>query len=149
MYQLRREQIVHTDLKSCWEFFSSPKNLSRITPKEMGFEITSGVPASMYEGQIISYSVRPVLGIKLEWVTEIKSVRKEQYFVDEQRKGPYRLWHHEHFFEETGEGVRMIDVVSYELPFGFLGRLVHRLFVRKKLESIFDYRLQQINQIFG
>lgn len=149
MYQLKRTQIVKTDIDTCWKFFSSPANLAKITPKYMGFDVLTSVPKEMYEGLMIAYTVKPLLGISMNWVTEITHVKDRNYFVDEQRKGPYKIWHHEHHFKEIEEGVEMTDIVSYELPMGVLGRLAHPILVRKKLEEIFDYRNKVIEEIFG
>jgi ligand-binding SRPBCC domain-containing protein len=148
MYQLKRQQLVKTDMASCWDFFSSPGNLQKITPKYMGFDVLTDVPDNMYEGLIIEYRVRPLLSIPMNWITEITHVKEHQFFVDEQRKGPYRIWHHEHHFETAQNGVLMSDIVSYELPFGILGKIVHPLFVQKKLNEIFDFRLQVVDDIF-
>ena len=149
MYQLKRKQIVKTDLKTCWDFFSSPQNLKKITPEYMGFNIKYELPEKMYEGLMIEYTVKPVLGIPMTWVTEIKTVKDNLFFVDEQRKGPYKIWHHEHHFKEDDGGIEMTDIVSYEIPLGIIGRLAHSLFVRKKLESIFNYRIQMVDEIFS
>lgn len=148
MYQLKRTQFVKTDLETCWKFFSAPANLQVITPDYMGFRVLTEVPDEMYHGLIISYKVSPVLRIPMNWVTEITYVADKRYFVDEQRHGPYRLWHHEHHFREVEGGVEMTDIVSYSLPFGFLGRFVHWLFVRKQLEAIFEYRTRKVDQLF-
>jgi ligand-binding SRPBCC domain-containing protein len=148
MYQLIRKQFVPTDLETCWNFFSSPKNLKTITPDYMGFDILVDIPEKMYEGLMIEYKVRPVLGIPMNWITEIKYVHDHKFFVDEQRKGPYKIWHHEHHFESVDGGVMMTDIVSYELPFGFLGKIAHPLFVRKKLEEIFDYRYKKVEEMW-
>ena len=115
----------------------------------MGFEIKTQLPEKMYEGLMISYTVRPVFGIPISWITEIKTVVENQFFVDEQRKGPYSIWHHEHHFKAKNGGTEMIDVVSYTLPFGLIGKILHRLFVRKKLEEIFDYRFKKVEEIFN
>jgi ligand-binding SRPBCC domain-containing protein len=149
MYQIKRTQIVKTDLNTCWEFFSSPKNLQKITPKYMGFDVRTEVPAKMYEGLMIEYRVRPLMNIPMTWITEITHVKDHQFFVDEQRKGPYRLWHHEHHFREIPEGVEMTDIVSYELPMGPLGKLVHPILVKKKLEEIFAYRFKIVEELFN
>lgn len=115
----------------------------------MKFNVLTSVPAKMYEGLMIAYKVSPVLGIPLNWVTEIKYVHDHQFFVDEQRTGPYRMWHHEHHFKVVDGGVEMTDIVSYELPLGFLGKIAHVLFVRKQLEGIFDYRFKKVEELFG
>ncbi len=149
MYQLKRKQFVKTDLSTCWDFFSSPQNLKKITPPYMGFNIKYELPEKMYEGLMIEYTVKPLLGIPMSWVTEIKTVKDKQFFVDEQRKGPYKMWHHEHHFKEVEGGVEMTDIVSYEIPLGFLGHFAHFLFVRKKLVEIFDFRIKMVDEIFS
>lgn len=149
MYQLKRTQFVKTDLETCWNFFSAPANLQVITPDYMGFKVLTEVPDKMYHGLIISYKVSPVLHIPLNWVTEITYVKDGSYFVDEQRQGPYKLWHHEHHFKEVEGGVEMTDIVSYSLPFGFLGRFAHWLFIKKQLEGIFNYRVQKVDELFN
>lgn len=148
MYQLIRKQIVHTDLETCWDFFSNPSNLKLITPEYMGFDLKTETPNLMYEGLIISYSVRPLLNIPMEWVTEITHVKDKSFFVDEQRVGPYKLWHHEHHFKEIDQGVEMIDIVSYEPPFGILGKIVHPFIIKPKLEEIFAFRFKKVDSIF-
>ncbi len=148
MYQLKTKQFVKTDMATCWDFFSDPKNLSKITPQSMGFIVRTELPDKMYEGLMIEYTVRPMLGIPMNWITEIKTVKNHSFFVDEQRKGPYRIWHHEHHFKEVDGGVEMTDIVSYELPFGFLGRLMHPILVKNKLKEIFDYRRQKVDELF-
>lgn len=115
----------------------------------MGFIVRTEVPEKMYEGLMIEYTVKPLLGIPMRWVTEIKTVRENAFFVDEQRVGPYTLWHHEHHFKAVSGGVEMTDIVSYQLPLGILGRLMHALFIRKKLESIFAYRFQAVETLFN
>lgn len=148
MYQLKRTQFIPADLETCWHFFSNPNNLEKITPKSMGFVVRTQVPDVMYPGMMIGYYVRPLLGIRLKWVTEITHVKDGLFFVDEQRIGPYRLWHHEHHFKAVDHGVEMTDIVSYQLPFGWLGRLAHSLFVKKKLEHIFAYRVKRVEELF-
>lgn len=149
MYQLIRKQFVPTDLQTCWDFFSSPKNLKTITPPYMGFDVLTEIPEKMYEGLMIEYRVTPLLGIPMNWITEIKYVHDHKFFVDEQRKGPYKIWHHEHHFKAVDGGVEMLDIVSYELPLGFLGKLAHPLIVKNKLEEIFAYRFKKVEEIFG
>lgn len=149
MYQLKKKQLVKTDLETCWNFFSSPKNLKVITPDYMGFNVKTDVPEKMYEGLMIEYKVTPLLNIPMNWITEIKYVHDKKFFVDEQRKGPYSLWHHEHHFKEVDEGVMMTDIVSYRVPLGFLGKLAHPLFVKGKLEEIFDYRVKKVDELFN
>jgi ligand-binding SRPBCC domain-containing protein len=148
MYQLKTKQFVKTDMATCWDFFSDPKNLSKITPQSMGFIVRTELPDKMYEGLMIEYTVSPMLGIPMNWITEIKTVKNHSFFVDEQRKGPYRIWHHEHHFKVVEGGVEMTDIVSYELPLGFLGRLMHPILVKNKLKEIFDYRRQKVDELF-
>ena len=148
MYQLKRQQLVKTDMATCWDFFSSPGNLQKITPKYMGFDVLTEVPEKMYEGLMIEYRVRPLLGIPMNWITEITHVKEHQFFVDEQRKGPYRIWHHEHHFETVDNGVLMSDIVSYELPYGILGKIAHPILVQGKLNEIFDVRFSIVEEIF-
>ena len=149
MYQLIKKQCVKTDLQTCWDFFSSPRNLKEITPDYMGFDVLTEIPEKMYEGLMIEYKVTPLLNIPMNWITEIKYVHDKEFFVDEQRKGPYKIWHHEHHFKAVEGGVEMTDIVSYEIPLGFLGRLMHPLVVKKKLEEIFEYRVKRVDEIFN
>lgn len=140
-YQFKEELYVPADLKSVWDFISTPKNLKEITPDYMGFDITStNLPEKMYPGMIISYKVSPLLGIKTTWVTEITQVKEGEFFIDEQRVGPYSMWHHQHIIRPKGKGTQMLDIVSYQPPFGPLGSLANRLIIRKKLKEIFAYR---------
>jgi ligand-binding SRPBCC domain-containing protein len=149
IYSMEVRQLLDIPMAKAWEFFSSPENLAKITPEHMGFQITSGTPEKMYTGQIISYKVSPFPGFKTNWVTEITHVSDGKFFVDEQRFGPYQMWHHEHHFQAINNGVMMTDRVSYKLPFGFLGRIAHALFVRKQLKQIFEYREVYLENLFG
>lgn len=148
VYTLVKEQVIPSDLKQVWDFFSSPDNLKTITPPYMGFDIVRGKTPKMFQGQIIEYRVRPLLGIPLRWVTEITHCVDLKYFVDEQRFGPYRLWHHQHHFKETPEGIYMKDEVNYALPGSFIGEMVHPLLVKNRLQEIFDYRYKVIEEVF-
>ena len=141
IYTLEVQQFLTISLAEAWNFFSSPGNLSKITPEHMGFSITSGTPGKMYPGQIITYKVAPFPGLKTNWVSEITHVTDQSFFVDEQRFGPYRMWHHEHHFEVQNGGVLMTDRVSYKLPFGIFGHIAHALFVRRQLKQIFEFRI--------
>ena len=145
IYKLSRSQYIDASPEKIWEFVSSPGNLARITPPSMGFEITSPVEDKMYEGMIITYRVRPLAGIPVTWVTEITHLTEGRYFVDEQRSGPYSLWHHRHFIEPQGNGTLMTDMVTYIPPLGILGRIANALFIRKKLSRIFDFREKAMN----
>lgn len=150
MYQLKVHQKIPASVGEAWEFISSPHNLKRITPDYMGFEITNEpIPYKMYEGMIITYNVTPLLGIKMQWVTEITHVKELKYFVDEQRVGPYTMWHHEHHLIELDGGIEMMDIVSYKPPMGFIGKMANAIFINKQLQGIFDYRFQAIERIFG
>ncbi|WP_038528947.1 SRPBCC family protein [Formosa agariphila] len=150
VYQFKREQFFNQSIDVLWEFISSPKNLKTITPDYMGFDIVSkDLPNAMYEGMIINYKVSPVLGIKTTWVTEITHVKNKHYFVDEQRVGPYKIWHHQHFLEETNGGTLMKDIVTYQPPFGILGVLANSIMIKHKLNEIFEYRNTVLNELFG
>lgn len=146
VYTLQTEQIIPISLAEAWDFFSSPANLAKITPSHMGFNIISKHHGEkMYAGQIIEYTVKPIWGIPLYWMTEITHVQEGAYFVDEQRFGPYVMWHHQHHFKEVSEGVMMTDIVHYKIPLGFLGDIAHWLFVKKQLQGIFDFRFKAVN----
>lgn len=148
-YQLKKVQQLHTNLETAWDFFSSPHNLSKITPKDMNFRVLTDTDGkSIYEGMIIDYKVSPLLGISMNWQTEIIKVEPLKYFVDFQNKGPYKLWHHLHEFEENEKGVLMTDTVDYELPFGFIGDIAHNIIVKNKLEKIFDFRKSFLDEKF-
>lgn len=149
IYKLERRQFVPITIDQAWNFFSSPKNLKKITPDYLGFEITSDVQDKMYAGMIITYIVKPLLGIPLRWMTEIKHVDEPNFFVDEQRVGPYKIWHHEHHFAEVEGGVDMKDIIHYAMPLGILGRIAHGITVKKQLNDIFNYRITAINKEFG
>ena len=149
MYQYTSRQKLTTTMEEAWTFLSDPKNLKRITPDYMGFDIISGAERKMFPGQIIQYRLTPILGIPFRWVTEITHVQKGDFFVDEQRFGPYTFWHHKHFIKKTADGVVMEDIVDYKLPLGPLGWLAHALFVRTKVKQIFDYREKALNEIFN
>ena len=150
IYKKESVQHVTASLEECWSFFSSPRNLQKITPSDMGFEITDYDGKTVYPGQVIQYKVRPLLGITLSWMTVITAVKENSYFIDEQRFGPYSLWHHKHFFEATPDGgVKMTDVVHYGLPLGFLGRIMNTLVVKNKLKEIFDFREKAVDKMFN
>lgn len=146
-YQFQRTQKIKASIDEVWDFISSPANLKEITPDYMGFDITSKeTPDKMYQGLIISYKVSPLLGIKTTWVTEISQVKDKEYFVDEQRVGPYKLWHHQHIIVPINGGVLMKDIVSYVPPFGFLGVIANKLIIRNKLNEIFNFRTKAIEK---
>jgi len=149
IFRLHKKQNLPISINEAWDFLSSPANLKIITPGYMGFNILSGADRPMYPGQIIQYIVTPILGIKTKWVTEITHVMDKKYFVDEQRFGPYALWHHKHFIKEIKGGVEMEDIIDYKVPFGFLGQLAQPILVKPKLEEIFNYRTKKLEELFG
>lgn len=149
VFRMETKQNLPISIDEAWEFFSSPSNLKVITPDYMGFEIIFGADSQMFAGQIIEYKVSPLLNIKTNWVTEISHVVEKNYFVDEQRFGPYKLWHHKHFFKMVEGGIEMIDIVDYKLPFGALGRFIHPFIVKPKLKEIFNYRRKKLIDLFG
>ncbi len=150
VYSIKTVQRMPVSLAQAWDFFSSPANLQTITPPYMGFTIISQHHGDkMYPGQIIEYKVTPVLGIPLYWMTEITHVQEERFFVDEQRFGPYSLWHHQHHFKAIEGGVEMTDIVHYKLPLWWLGDMANALFVKKQLAGIFEYRKKKVEEMFG
>lgn len=149
LYRLTARQAFPISAADAWAFLSDPGNLQRITPAHMGFEILSGADTKMYAGQIIHYTVAPFPGFRTRWVTEISHVSEGHYFVDEQRFGPYSLWHHKHFIAEVPGGIEMQDIIDYKLPLGILGRFAHALFVRRQLTTIFKYRKKVLEEEFG
>lgn len=142
-------QKLPISVPRAWDFFSNPKNLERITPPWLALRITSEVPEEMYPGMIITYDVSPFLGIPVNWVTEITHIVRPNLFVDEQRFGAYRFWHHKHFYREISSGIEMRDLVHYVMPFGFFGRLFGNLVVNKKVIDIFNYRHKLLEELFG
>ena len=147
---LKRTQQLPISITEAWEFFSAPGNLKIITPPYMGFEVISDSDSKkMYAGQIITYYVKPVLNLKMFWMTEITHVKEPEYFIDEQRFGPYQFWHHTHFFREIPGGVEMRDLVHYRLPLGPFGKLMNALLVKKQLAAIFDFRTNVLEERFG
>jgi len=144
------KQKLPISLITAWDFLSDPKNLKTISPPSMGFEITSkNAGQSMYPGMIITYKVRPLLNIPLRWVTEITQVREGEYFIDNQKAGPYSFWHHQHFIKEIEGGVEMTDIVNYAAPFGFIGVIAEKIFINKKVRGIFEYREKILFELFG
>lgn len=150
IYTLETQQELNIPLEKAWNYFSSPKNLANITPNEMGFNITSKVDKKAYVGQIITYKVGVLPFIKTNWVTEITAVKNQAFFIDEQRFGPYSMWHHEHFFEALPNGnTLMKDKVSYKIPFGFLGHIAQGVFIKSQLTKIFTYRYSTLEMLFN
>jgi len=148
MIRLFYQQTLPISLETAWDFFSTPANLNEITPPDMSFEITSELPEKMYEGLFITYKISPIPLMKFDWCTEITHVSPLSYFVDEQRSGPYNIWHHEHHFEEVSTGVLMTDLLHYDIGKGLLGKIAGSLFVHQKVSSIFEYRKKKLFTIF-
>ncbi|WP_340158188.1 SRPBCC family protein [uncultured Maribacter sp.] len=149
LYQLHSKQALPISRHEAWQFLSDPANLKVITPKHMGFNILTGADREMFPGQIIQYKVSPFPGFTTKWVTEITHVAQGSFFVDEQRFGPYALWHHKHFIKEIDEGVEMEDIIDYKLPLGILGQIAHPILVKKQLQEIFSFREQKLQELFG
>ncbi len=150
VYSLKTIQNVSTDINTAWDFFSKPENLNAITPKKLGFKIIGDtLKNNMYAGQVIEYTVKPLLGIPLYWMTEITHVKDKEYFVDEQRFGPYSLWHHQHHFKQTNNGIEMTDLVHYKVPFWFIGDIANAIIVKKQLKEIFEYRWKIVEEKYG
>jgi len=152
VYSLKAVQKIPVDLKTAWDFFSKPGNLNTITPKKLGFKIlnvSNAYKEEMYAGQIIEYNVKPLFGIPLYWMTEITQVKDKEYFIDEQRFGPYSLWHHQHHFKQIQNGIEMTDIVHYKIPFWFIGDFANTIIVQKQLEGIFKYRYRMVQEKYG
>ncbi len=149
IYKINTKQCFPISKNEAWDFISKPENLKIITPDYMSFNILSGAEKSMFAGQIIEYIVTPILGIKTKWITEITHVVDGEYFVDEQRFGPYSFWHHKHFIKEIPGGIEMEDIVDYKLPFGILGEIFHPILVKPKLNEIFEFRRNKLIELFG
>ena len=150
-YQLEFTQKLPVDLDTAWDFFSSPLNLAEITPEDMSFDVTSkrSDHTKMYPGLIITYKVSPLFGIKLDWMTEITHVKDREYFVDEQRFGPFAFWHHQHHFSKIEGGVLMHDILHYAIGWGPIGKIANAITVNKKIKEIFRFRQQKVEAIFG
>ena len=151
LHTIKTKQLINSDIATVWEFISTPSNLALITPDFMRFEILNDKRdiGKMYPGQTIEYKVSPLKGIRMNWVTEITHVLENEYFVDEQRMGPYSFWHHKHFLKEVGYAVEMTDIVHYRVPLGPLGVLLNTIFIKNRLKVIFDYRFNKIKEIFN
>jgi ligand-binding SRPBCC domain-containing protein len=150
-YRIEFIQKIPVDLDTAWDFFSSPSNLTKITPDDMTFEVTTPnlEKTKMYSGMIITYKVSPLLGIKLNWMTEITHVKEKEYLIDEQRFGPFAFWHHNHHFEAVEGGVLMHDILHYGVGWGVFGSIANAIIVNKKINSIFDFRFKKVEQLFG
>jgi len=150
VYQFYKEHKIPKSIDQVWDFISSPKNLKRITPDYMGFDINSDhISEKMYPGMMISYTVKPIFSLKMNWVTEITQVQERVFFIDEQRVGPYKIWHHEHRIAKIDGGVLMTDLITYRPPFGFIGKIANRLMIKGKLNEIFVYRENALIEVFG
>lgn len=149
VYTLKTKQKLKININQAWDFFSNPKNLKELTPKHLGFNITNELPDRMHPGMLITYRLSPIKGFPVTWVTEITQVSEPNYFIDNQRFGPYSMWHHQHFFKEVEGGVEMDDIIHYVIPFGIFGRIAHSLFVRRQLNGIFAYRKKVLKELFG
>ena len=148
LHTLHREQIILAPRQQIWEYFCDPCNLNEMTPPDMNFEIITQNLPRMYAGQLIEYRVEFIRGLRSRWLTEIAHVREQEYFVDEQRSGPYQFWYHEHTFQIVPGGTFMIDNVTYSIGFGALGDVLNAVWIGARLKSIFDFRVQMIKQIF-
>jgi ligand-binding SRPBCC domain-containing protein len=150
IHVLRQAQIVPASLEKCWAFFSDPRNLARITPPALDFQVLTELPPEMHPGLMIEYRVRPLFSLPMRWLTEITHVDRPRGFVDEQRVGPYRIWHHEHHFRALADGrTEMRDIVHYVLPFSPFSEIVHPWLVAPQLQRIFDFREKAVREIFG
>ena len=148
MYRLKRKQFLPINLDQAWEFFATPKNLNEVTPEDMVFEITSELPDKMYEGLMITYRIKPMMNIPINWCTEITHIKEKEFFVDDQRKGPYNIWHHEHHFKAVEGGVLMTDLLHYDIGKSIFGWIAGKLFVHNKVRQIFDYRYKALENYF-
>jgi ligand-binding SRPBCC domain-containing protein len=150
IHVLDSSQIIKASIERAWEFFSNPHNLAKITPPELDFTVLTALPERIHSGMMIEYRVRPLLGIPVRWLTEITHVEPGKFFVDEQRIGPYRIWHHEHHFKPLdGERIEMTDRVTYVLPFAPFGDLMHPFLVKPQLAKIFGFREKAVNALFS
>lgn len=150
LYTLYAKQTVAKERDILWDFFRKPRNLNKLTPEDVEFKIISGKSDDFYIGKVISYKIKPFKMINLNWVTEISQIKEGSYFIDNQIFGPYKLWHHEHHFKSNSDGsTDIIDKVKYKLPFNILGRLMHKIVIRKKLYNIFKFRQKKINDLFS
>ena len=148
MKRLKQEQFLPITLDEAWQFFATPKNLNEITPSDMVFEIVSELPEKMYAGMLINYRLKPMLNIPINWCTEITHIKESEYFVDEQRQGPYKMWHHEHHFKAVDGGVLMTDILHYDIGKWIVGSIAGKLFVDKKVKAIFEYRTAMLQTYF-
>jgi ligand-binding SRPBCC domain-containing protein len=148
MHTLKQEQFLPISLDQAWEFFATPKNLNEVTPDDMVFEITSELPDKMYEGLMITYRIKPMMNIPINWCTEITHIKEKEFFVDDQRKGPYNIWHHEHHFGAVAGGVMMTDLLHYDIGKSIFGWIAGKMFVHRKVRKIFEYRHKTLEAYF-
>jgi len=150
LYTLYANQTVNKETSLLWDFFRKPSNLNKLTPEDVNFKIQSGASDDFYEGKIISYKINPFKFVTLNWITEISHVKEGSYFIDNQISGPYKMWHHEHHFKSNNNGTTdVIDKVTYKMPFYILGSLIHKIFIKSKLEEIFIFRQKKIDELFN
>jgi ligand-binding SRPBCC domain-containing protein len=149
IYCLKRRQLLPISLTEAWKFFSQPLNLPQITPPWLELKLTCTVPEMMHAGMLITYRLKPLLGLPVTWISEITHAREPEFFVDEQRFGPYRFWHHQHLFKTVKDGTEISDIVHYAFGFGMLSPLLDRLFIQPRLKNIFEYRSDKLNQLFN
>ena len=142
-------QRLPIQVEEAWDFFTSPGNLSLITPPWLDYRLSSNPPEYMHPGTLYSAQIRPFPGISMQWITEITYIRPPSLFITDQRVGPFKVWHHEYHFREHADGVELEDIVQYGLPLGPIGSLVHDLYVRRKLHEVFTYRAQSLERRFG
>jgi len=147
-YKLTKIIELPISVDRAWNFFSNPNNLKKIMPPKMNFAVIEGATLPLYEGQIIQYNVTPLLFLKTTWISEITHIKKPHYFIDTQLEGPYKLWHHKHFLEATPKGTKVTDVIHYQIPFGIIGKMLHFIIIKPKLNKIFNYRTQYIKSLF-
>jgi ligand-binding SRPBCC domain-containing protein len=150
VYSIKAIQKIPVSLNEAWDFFSHPRNLAKMTPEKLNLKFVNELYGDeMYAGQVMEYKVKPLLGIPMYWMTEITHVQSKQFFVDEQRFGPYSMWHHQHHFKVLDGGVEMTDLIHYKIPGWFLGDIANSLFVRSQLKNIFTYRFRKVEELFG
>jgi ligand-binding SRPBCC domain-containing protein len=147
LHRIHRKQVIPISISKAWEFFSNPENLSTITPSWLNLTVISDIPGSMHSGMIISYRITPMARVPTLWISEITHVNRPTYFVDEQRLGPFRFWHHQHMFKEVGRNVEIQDIVHYAMPLGPIGEMFYSISVGKKVDSIFDFRQKALERI--
>jgi ligand-binding SRPBCC domain-containing protein len=149
LYRIERSQHLPITIGTAWDFFSDPHNLQQITPVWLDFKITSHIPDKMHAAMIIPYRLKAIFRLPTTWITEITHVSEPVFFVDEMRYGPFRFWHHQHWFTEKTDGVEMRDAVHYAMKFGLLGQILHNMVIGAKLTEIFDFRQSALNRIFA